>query len=68
MSLDLSTARWFKSRRSTASGECVEIAHLAQDMVGVRDSKNPTGPALLFTPIEWAAFTADLTTGRFDHS
>ncbi|RDI68097.1 DUF397 domain-containing protein [Nocardia pseudobrasiliensis] len=67
MSIDLSTAVWFKSSRSYASGDCLEVAYLAQGMVGIRDSKQPTGPALLFTPTEWSAFTADLMTGRFGH-
>ncbi|MBF6329967.1 DUF397 domain-containing protein [Nocardia transvalensis] len=66
MSIDLSTAVWFKSSRSSGGSECVEIAHLPQGMVGVRDSKNPTGPALIFTPTEWDAFTATLQTGRLD--
>ncbi|MEV8630418.1 DUF397 domain-containing protein [Streptosporangium sp. NPDC051023] len=38
-------------------GECVEIAHLSGGRVGVRDSKDRSGPALVFTPGEWAAFT-----------
>ncbi|MGA4789904.1 DUF397 domain-containing protein [Nocardia sp. AB354] len=46
----LSTAQWYKSRRSHGKDTCVEVAHLAEGTVGVRDSKNPTGPALLFTP------------------
>jgi hypothetical protein len=35
-------------------------------MVVVRDSKNPTGPALVFAPGEWDAFTADVHGGDFD--
>ncbi|WP_084161263.1 DUF397 domain-containing protein [Nocardia sp. BMG51109] len=35
-------------------------------MVGVRDSKNPTGPALVFTPSEWDAFTTGVKDGEFD--
>ncbi|MFQ6397167.1 DUF397 domain-containing protein [Nocardia sp. KC 131] len=50
MSVDLSGAKWFKSSRSSSGKECVEIAFLDAGMVGVRDSKNPTGPALVFTP------------------
>ncbi|WP_280386579.1 DUF397 domain-containing protein [Nocardia wallacei] len=49
---------WFKSSFSSGASECVEVAWLAEGMVGVRDSKNPTGPALVFTPAEWDAFTA----------
>ncbi|WP_036503995.1 MULTISPECIES: DUF397 domain-containing protein [Nocardia] len=67
MSNDLSTAKWFKSSRSGASKECVEVAFL-NDGVGVRDSKNPTGPALIFTPSEWSAFTAGVRHGDFDHA
>ncbi|MFF3573199.1 DUF397 domain-containing protein [Nocardia jiangxiensis] len=65
MNVDLSEAKWFKSTRSGGTKECVEIAHLDNGAVGVRDSKNPTGPALLFTPAEWDAFTTDLSTGKF---
>lgn len=66
MSADLSEARWFKSSRSGGSKECVEVAFLGGGMVGVRDSKNPTGPALVFTPGEWEAFTAGVQDGEFD--
>ncbi|MBF6416254.1 DUF397 domain-containing protein [Nocardia cyriacigeorgica] len=52
---------WFKSSYSNASRDCVEVAHFSNGQVGVRDSKNPTGPALTFTPTAWDAF---LTTAR----
>jgi len=32
----------------------------------VRDSKNPTGSALIFARAEWSAFTAGLGAGEFD--
>ncbi|MEU6558797.1 DUF397 domain-containing protein [Nocardia nova] len=67
MSNDLSGAKWFKSSRSGASKECVEVAFLDAG-VGVRDSKNPTGPALVFTPSEWSAFTSSVTMGNFDQA
>lgn len=66
MTVDLSTARWFKSSRSGGGKECVEAAFLDGGMVGVRDSKNPAGPALVFTPTEWDAFTTTLRKGRLD--
>jgi len=66
VSVDLSGARWFKSSRSSASQECVEVAFLDGGMVGVRDSKNTAGPALVFTPGEWDAFTAGVHDGEFD--
>ncbi|MGW4326705.1 DUF397 domain-containing protein [Nocardia sp. NPDC004573] len=68
MSADLSTAKWFKSSRSGTGKDCVEVAHLTGGMVGVRDSKNSTGPALIFTPSEWDAFTATIAGGGFDFS
>ncbi|WP_159924920.1 MULTISPECIES: DUF397 domain-containing protein [Nocardia] len=66
MSVDLSGARWFKSSRSGGSKECVEVAFLDGGRVGVRDSKNAAGPALVFTPIEWDTFTVGVTSGVFD--
>ncbi|PPJ32632.1 DUF397 domain-containing protein [Nocardia nova] len=65
MTADLSNARWFKSGRSDGSRNCVEVAFLPNNVVGVRDSKNPTGPALMFSAAEWDAFTAGITGGEF---
>ncbi|WP_330250492.1 DUF397 domain-containing protein [Nocardia sp. NBC_00565] len=66
MNIDLFGALWFKSTRSSGSQDCVEVAHLDGGMVGVRDSKNPAGPALVFTSGEWQAFTAGLVDGEFE--
>ncbi|UGT45326.1 DUF397 domain-containing protein [Nocardia yamanashiensis] len=56
MSIDLSSAQWIKSSYSESGGQCVEVAFLANDAVGVRDSKDPHGPALVFSAGEWATF------------
>ncbi|WP_084496890.1 DUF397 domain-containing protein [Nocardia amamiensis] len=64
--IDLSNATWFKSSRSKDAAACVEVAYLDRGMVGVRDSKNPVGPALVFTSSAWDAFTAGVTDGEFD--
>ncbi|MGY1945697.1 DUF397 domain-containing protein [Nocardia asiatica] len=64
MSTDFSNARWFKSSRSQSGKECVEVAFPGGGMVGVRDSKNPAGPALVFTPDGWDAFTAGIADGE----
>ncbi|MFC9894294.1 DUF397 domain-containing protein [Nocardia sp. NPDC127579] len=66
MKSELSAAQWFKSRRSGASKDCVEVAFLETGRVGVRDSKNPSGPALVFTPGQWTAFTASVGSGAFE--
>jgi len=52
---DLSRAQWHKSSRSSANGQCVEVAHLGES-IAVRDSKNPRGPQLVFTNQAWRAF------------
>ena len=62
--LDLSTASWRKSSWSNANG-CVEVAFV-QGQVAVRDSKDRTGPVLVFTPHEWQAFLRGVRAGEFD--
>ncbi len=47
-------------------GQCVEAAFLENDRVGMRDSKNPSGPALMFTGTEWDRFLAGVKNGEFD--
>jgi Domain of unknown function (DUF397) len=60
---DLTGARWRKSIRSAANEACVEVAS-ADQIVGVRDSKNPGGPVLLFDRVHWAAFRNAARCGR----
>jgi hypothetical protein len=62
---NLTGAQWRKSGYSNGNGgNCVEVADLDTHRA-VRDSKNPTGPALMFTATEWAAFTAGVQAGEF---
>jgi len=68
VSINLIGARWFKSSRSQEAKACVEVAFLSENHVGIRDSKNPTGPALVFAPTEWDAFTAEVRDGGLDHA
>ncbi|NYH42578.1 hypothetical protein HNR22_002305 [Micromonospora jinlongensis] len=59
--MDLTNATWRKSRRSGSSGgNCVEVADNLAGVVGVRDSKDPAGPALIFGPTAWRAFVAQI--------
>lgn len=65
MRADLSEAKWFKSSHSGGQTDCVEVAWLQDGRVGVRDSKNTAGPALVFAPADWDAFTASARSGSF---
>lgn len=64
---DLAGATWSKSSRSNGQGgNCVEIARDVPGAVAVRDSKDPTGPAVVLTPTAWSAFLNRLKDGRYD--
>lgn len=65
LATDLPGAVWGKSTRSANNCACVEVALLPDGNVGVRDSKDPAGPALIFTPQEWNAFTGGVVDGEF---
>jgi Domain of unknown function (DUF397) len=59
MEPDLIRPDWRKASYSGDNGgNCVEVARNLPGVVAVRDSKNPAGPALVFTRDDWAAFTA----------
>ncbi|WP_225827856.1 DUF397 domain-containing protein [Streptomyces naphthomycinicus] len=54
-------ALWRKSSYSNGDGgDCVEVADNIPDLVPVRDSKVPDGPALLLSAAAWAPFIAGL--------
>jgi hypothetical protein len=57
---------WKKSTYSSANGSCVEVAHLQDGGVLVRDSKDPDGGVLSYTPPEWDAFVKGVQAGEFD--
>jgi uncharacterized protein DUF397 len=67
LSHHLNDAVWTKASRSNGTGgnNCVEVAFLDTG-VAVRDSKNRTGPALMFTQAEWTAFVDSAKDGEFD--
>jgi hypothetical protein len=59
--MDLSRADWRKSTFSSSNGgQCVEVARSLPGVVAVRDSKDATGPVLMFTADEWRSFAADV--------
>ncbi|MEV7601140.1 DUF397 domain-containing protein [Kitasatospora sp. NPDC089797] len=65
MDVDLTNASWRKSSYSGANGgACIEVADNFVDVMPVRDSKDPHGPALLFPNNAWQAFVTAIRTGE----
>lgn len=66
--MELTNANWRKSTRShSQGGNCVEVADNLPDLVAVRDSKHPTGPALTLPHHAWTTFLTTLKHGTYDH-
>ncbi len=68
---DLSRAFWRKSAHSGQNGSCIEVAVVTEpdtgdNVISVRDSKDPDGPKLFFADCEWNSFTATVKNGGFD--
>jgi len=57
---------WTKSSLCFAPGNCVEVSDQPGGGIGVRNSREPQGPVLTFTPAEWAAFLDGVRLGEFD--
>jgi hypothetical protein len=54
-------------KRSTfcSTSSCVEVTRM-RNQIMVRDSKDPEGPALAYSPQEWSAFLSGVKHGEFD--
>jgi hypothetical protein len=63
--IDRHALAWRKATSSSHGGACVEVAPMPGS-VAVRDSKDPEGPILVFTPAEWHAFLDGAKSGEFD--
>jgi Domain of unknown function (DUF397) len=57
---------WLKAQASNHNGACVEIAEVP-GKIAMRDSKDPSGPVLVYTPAEFKAFLGGVRKGEFDH-
>ncbi|MDQ4116446.1 MAG: DUF397 domain-containing protein [Actinomycetota bacterium] len=63
---DLGPVVWRRSSAGSPTGECVEFAVLDSGDVAVRNSRNPHGPVLVYTPAEISAFVHGVKAGEFD--
>lgn len=63
---ELGDVQWRKSTASSPQGNCVEVAALTSGEVAMRNSRQPEGPALVYTRAEIAAFLAGVRNGEFD--
>jgi hypothetical protein len=62
---EFSSLSWRKAEYSVNNGQCVELAR-AGGMIAIRDSKDPAGPVLMYTPSEFHAFLDGAKNGEFD--
>ncbi|MCZ0995059.1 DUF397 domain-containing protein [Streptomyces noursei] len=66
--MNLTNAAWEKSSYSGSSGgQCVEFSRTfaGSGLIPVRDSKTPTGPALVFPADGWSCFVSAVKQGEF---
>ncbi|KJY30328.1 regulatory protein [Streptomyces sp. NRRL S-495] len=63
---DLSRENWRKSTFSAETGDCVEVADGVPGVLPVRDSKDPSGPSLVFSADARVAFVAGVRAGEFE--
>ncbi|MFD5462928.1 DUF397 domain-containing protein [Kitasatospora sp. NPDC127059] len=67
MDVDLTNTAWRKSSYSASNGgACVEVADNFAGVMPVRDSKDPSGPVLVFPATAWQSFVTAVRTGEFD--
>jgi hypothetical protein len=58
---------WRKAASSVGGNSCVEVAPLDDGGVVVRHSKEPAGPTLRYSAIEWRSFMDGVKGGEFDY-
>jgi hypothetical protein len=63
-STTLVEVKWRRSSHSTAANNCLEAGLTGSGQLAVRDSKDPQGPALLFTPESWNGFVDSIRSGE----
>ena len=67
-SADIVRGAIFRTSSFCTSGGCVEVAVLGGGQIAVRDSKDPSRPAHIYSSAEWRDFVAGVKNGEFDVS
>ena len=64
---ELGEQGWEKPWSGPNGGQCVEVKRLADGRIAMRQSTDPTGPALIYTTDEISAFITGAKAGLADH-
>ncbi|WP_329425677.1 DUF397 domain-containing protein [Streptosporangium sp. NBC_01495] len=64
ISPNLPDAEFRKSSYSGTGNDCVEVATNLPDLIAIRDSKDPSGPVLAFSPTAWNNFLTGIRNGE----
>lgn len=64
----LTDAHWIKASASSSGNGCVEVAHLPGDRVALRDSKDPSRPAHIYTARAWDQLLVSAKLGELDRT
>ncbi|MEU1300486.1 DUF397 domain-containing protein [Streptomyces shenzhenensis] len=64
---ELGEQGWERPWSGPNGGQCVETKQLADGRVAVRQSTDPAGPALIYSPEEISAFVRGVKQGMADH-
>jgi len=67
-SIDSRDMSWRKSSHSAANGDCVEVGHLINGHIGVRDTKNAAKVTLRFAPAGWRTFIGEVKQDRLNRA
>ncbi|WP_326725435.1 MULTISPECIES: DUF397 domain-containing protein [unclassified Streptomyces] len=65
-SVDLGTEGWEKPWSGTNGGSCVEAKRLPDGSVAFRQSRDPEGPALVYSRDEMVSFLRGAKSGQAD--
>ncbi|TDD49609.1 DUF397 domain-containing protein [Saccharopolyspora elongata] len=62
---ELAGARWITSSYSGGNGNCVEVA-VGVERIGVRDTKDRAGGALIVSVLQWRSFIAAVKSAHYE--